>query len=77
MVILYELLGWGLSDIITDEWDSLKKYIIVNSISNMKNQIQACIEAEGGHTKYQIINKIYSHVFGFHWNFFVHFYLSI
>jgi len=39
-------------DIITDEWDSLEKDVIVNSISSMKNRIQACIEAEGGHTKY-------------------------
>jgi len=39
-------------NLIREEWDGLEKNVIVNSISSMKNRIQACIDAEGGHTKY-------------------------
>ena len=39
-------------NLIREEWDGIEKNVIVNSISSMKNRIQACIDAEGGHTKY-------------------------
>ena len=39
-------------NLIREEWDGLEKDVIVNTISSMKNRVQACIEAEGCHTKY-------------------------
>ena len=39
-------------NLIKDEWDGLEKDVIVNNISSMKKRVLACIEAEGGHTKY-------------------------
>src|SRR6185312_3910082 len=39
-------------NLISEEWDGLEKDVIVNNISSMKNRVQACIEAEGCHTKY-------------------------
>jgi len=39
-------------NLIREEWDGLEKDVIVNNISSMKNRVQACIEAEGCHTKY-------------------------
>lgn len=39
-------------DLIREEWDGLEKNVIVNNINSMKKRVQACIEAEGGHTKY-------------------------
>lgn len=38
--------------IIKEEWDNLDNNVIVNSIKSMQDRIKACIDAEGGHTKY-------------------------
>ncbi|GES89422.1 IS630 family transposase [Rhizophagus clarus] len=34
------------------EWDDLDNNVIVNCINGMRSRIEACIDAEGGHTKY-------------------------
>jgi transposase len=39
-------------NVIREEWDDLDNSVIVNCINSMPNRIKACIEAEGGHTKY-------------------------
>ena len=38
--------------IIREEWEGIEKNVIVNSIGSMQNRVQACIDAEGAHTKY-------------------------
>jgi transposase len=38
--------------VIREEWDAFENDVIVNCIDSMQNRIEACIEAEGGHTKY-------------------------
>ena len=38
--------------IIREEWEGIDKKVIVNSINSMQNRVQACIDAEGAHTKY-------------------------
>ncbi|CAJ0827737.1 2870_t:CDS:2 [Entrophospora sp. SA101] len=37
--------------IIREEWEGIEKNFIVNSIGSMQNRVQACIDAEGAHTK--------------------------
>ena len=39
-------------NVIREEWDNLDNSIIINCINSMQNRIQACIDANGGHTKY-------------------------
>jgi len=39
-------------NIIQEEWDDLDNAVIVNCINSMPNQVKACIDAEGAHTKY-------------------------
>ena len=39
-------------ELIRKEWDDLEHHVIVNCINSMRSQIDACIDAEGGHTKY-------------------------
>ncbi|CAH1765531.1 10560_t:CDS:2 [Entrophospora sp. SA101] len=34
-----------------EEWEGIEKNFIVNSIGSMQNRVQACIDAEGAHTK--------------------------
>ena len=38
--------------LIQEEWDGLENLVIINSINSMQKRIQACIDAEGGHTEY-------------------------
>jgi len=38
--------------IIREEWDNLSPDVLLNTIGNMKRRVQACIDVEGGHTKY-------------------------
>ena len=37
---------------IMQEWNNLDNSMLLQCIESMPNQIQACIDAEGGHTKY-------------------------
>lgn len=37
---------------IRQEWDDLDDAVLLRCINSMPNRIQACIDAEGGHTKY-------------------------
>jgi transposase len=37
---------------IRQEWDDLDDGVLLRCINSMPNRIQACIDAEGGHTKY-------------------------
>ena len=37
---------------IMQEWNDLDNSVLLQCIKSMPNQIQACIDAEGGHTKY-------------------------
>lgn len=39
-------------DIIREEWEGLEKNVIVNSINSMRSRVQACVDADGAHTKY-------------------------
>jgi transposase len=39
-------------ELIRKEWDDLENDVIVSCINSMPSRIQACIDAEGGHTKY-------------------------
>jgi transposase len=39
-------------DLIRREWNDLENVVIVNCINSMQSRIKACIDAEGGHTKY-------------------------
>ena len=39
-------------EVIKKEWDDLDKNVIVNCINSMPSRVQACIDANGGHTKY-------------------------
>nr|CAG8683343.1 15467_t:CDS:2 [Entrophospora candida] len=34
------------------EWDDLDNNVLLRCIESMPNRIQACIDAQGGHTKY-------------------------
>jgi transposase len=38
--------------IVREEWDKLPQDVLLSSIGNMKKRLQACIDAEGGHTQY-------------------------
>ena len=38
--------------IVKEEWENIPQDIILSNIYSMSQRIQACIEAEGGHTKY-------------------------
>jgi transposase len=38
--------------IIRQEWDDLDNNVLLQCIESMPNRIQACIDAQGGHTKY-------------------------
>lgn len=38
--------------IIWQEWDDLDNNVLLRCIESMPNRIQACIDAQGGHTKY-------------------------
>jgi transposase len=38
--------------LIRKEWDDLDNNVIVNCINSMRSRIEACIDAEGGYTKY-------------------------
>lgn len=37
---------------IRQEWDDIDNAVLLRCINSMPNRIQACIDAEGGHTKY-------------------------
>jgi hypothetical protein len=37
---------------IRQEWNDLDNDVLLRCIESMPNRIQACIDAEGGHTKY-------------------------
>jgi len=37
---------------IMQEWNDLDNSVLLRCIESMPNRIQACIDAEGGHTKY-------------------------
>ena len=39
-------------NVIREEWDDLDNSVIINCINSMPNRIQACIDADGGYTKY-------------------------
>jgi transposase len=39
-------------DVIRQEWDDLDDDVLLRCINSMPSRIQACIDAEGGHTKY-------------------------
>ncbi|GES93846.1 IS630 family transposase [Rhizophagus clarus] len=39
-------------NLIREEWDDIVNIVIVNCINSMPSHIKACIDAEGGHTKY-------------------------
>ena len=38
--------------LVKEEWENVPDALILTSISSMPKRIQACIDAEGGHTKY-------------------------
>jgi len=38
--------------LVKEEWENIPDALILNSISSMPKHIQACIDTEGGHTKY-------------------------
>ena len=38
--------------LVEEEWENISDEIVLRCITSMPNRIQACIDAEGGHTKY-------------------------
>jgi transposase len=38
--------------IVQEEWENIPEHIILSNIYSMSARVQACIDAEGGHTKY-------------------------
>ena len=40
------------SGLVEEEWKSMSNSVVLACIASMPNLIQACIDAEGGHTKY-------------------------
>jgi len=41
-----------LEQYMVEEWENIPDALILISITSMPRRIQACIEAEGGHTRY-------------------------
>ena len=38
--------------VVREEWDNISQDVLLSTIGSMKKHLQACIDAEGGHTKY-------------------------
>src|SRR6185369_6708655 len=38
--------------VIKQEWDDIENDVLVQCIDSMQDRVEACIDAEGGHTKY-------------------------
>ena len=43
--------------VIKQEWDDIENDVLVRCIDSMQDRVEACIDAEGGHTKYWSNNE--------------------
>jgi hypothetical protein len=38
--------------VVKEEWENIPEHLVLSNIHSMSSRVQACIDAEGGHTKY-------------------------